>query len=358
MCRGTNHFAACCKKGPQVKEVREDHDTFDILDLKIDSVGNHADWIIHAEVADQPVVLKVDTGSQANLLSYSIYRRCRDKANLKPSGSVLRSYSGDAIKHIGVATLQVVMDNRSGDIDFFIASEALGLVSRSVSVVNTSNTEKIVTEFHPLFQGTGCLARQYRMVLRNDATPVVQPARVPLALREPLREELERMERADIIRKVNGPTDWVSPLIIVRKKDGKLRVCMDPRRINECLKREHYQMPKREDIEDELAGAKYFSRRDANSGFLQIPLDEDTSAICTFGTPFGRYQFLRLQFGIASAPEVFQKTLSEIFDPSPGVRAYIDDILIWGSTKEEHNSRLKNALQLASRAGLTFNAAK
>ncbi|XP_040355270.2 uncharacterized protein LOC121045893, partial [Ixodes scapularis] len=208
LCTGTDHFAACCKKGPQVK-----------VHLKIDSVGNHADWIIHAKVADQPVVLKVDTGSQANLLPYSIYRRCTEKANLKPSASVLRSYSGDAIKHIGVATLRVVIYNRSGDIEFFIvkkgsqallgllASEALGLVSRSVSVVNTSNIEKIVTEFRPLFQGTGCLARQYRMVLRDDATPVVQPARrVPLALREPLREELERMERADIIRKVNGPT--------------------------------------------------------------------------------------------------------------------------------------------------------
>lgn len=130
---------------------------------------------------------------------------------------------------------------------------------------------------------------------------------------------------------------------------------MDPRRINECLKREHYEMPRREDIEAELAGTKSFSRLDANSGFHQIPLHEETSRICTFATPFGRYRFLRLPFGIASAPEVFQKTLNEIFDGSAGVQVYVDDMLIWGSTRQEHDGRLRRVLEAARKAGLTFN---
>lgn len=95
-------------------------------------------------------------------------------------------------------------------------------------------------------------------------------------------------------------------------------MCMDPRKINECLKREHYEMPRREDIEAEIAGAVFFSRLDANSGFHQIPLDDETSRICTFTTPFGRYRFLRLPFGIASASEVFQKAMSQIFDAIAG----------------------------------------
>lgn len=81
------------------------------------------------------------------------------------------------------------------------------------------------------------------------------------------------MERGGIIQKANKPTDWVSPLVLVRKKDGKLRVRIDPRRINDCLKREHCPMAKREDIEAELAGARHFSRLDVNSGLHQIPLD-------------------------------------------------------------------------------------
>lgn len=133
---------------------------------------------------------------------------------------------------------------------------------------------------------------------------------------------------------------------------------MDPRKINECLKREHFEMPRREDIEAELAGATIFSRLDATSGFHQIPLHEETSKICTFATLFGRYRFLRLPFGIASASEVFQKTVGQIFESIPGVRVYVDDILIWGATRDEHDERLRAVLEAALKAGLTLNAAK
>ncbi|XP_075749317.1 uncharacterized protein LOC142814443 [Rhipicephalus microplus] len=197
------------------------------------------------------------------------------------------------------------------------------------------------------------------MVLREDAVPVVQPARrVPIALKGRLRQELQRMEKASIIVKVDEPTEWVSPLVVVHKKDGTLRICMDPRAVNRSIKREHYPIPSREDIESELAGAQYFSRLDANSGFHQIPLDEATSRICTFATPFGRYRFLRLPFGISSASEVFQKTLTEMFEGLPGVRVYVDDVLIWDDSKEEHDERVIAVLRRVQEEGLTFNPAK
>lgn len=370
VCKGKNHFAMCCTER-QVDDVHEDSDDFSVLDVKICNVNRKEDWTVTAQVAGQMVVLKVDTGSQANLLPYSVYRRCKGDLKLHPSCAVLRSYSGGVIKHVGVATLQVEMNHRSCRISFFVvkksspailglaASETLGLVSRNVDTVIKEGTSDIMKEFPDLFQGTGCLHRQYHMVLRKDSVPVVMPARrVPLALRGPLRDELDRMERGGIIQKVSAPTDWVSPLVIVRKKNRKLRLCMYPQNINDCLKREHYQMPRREDIEAELAGAQYFSRLDANSGFHQIPLDNATSNICTFSTPFGRYRFLRLPFGIAAAPEVFQKAMSEIFDRAAGVQVYVDDVLIYGATKDEHDARLRHALQLSRQAGLTFNADK
>ncbi|XP_049273555.1 uncharacterized protein LOC125759180 [Rhipicephalus sanguineus] len=218
-CRGANHFSACCsKKGPQVSAVRDEPDDFQILDV---GVGNKADWLIDAKVASQVVSLKVDTGSQANLLPRTIFERLKVKTSLKASSSILRSYSGNVINHVGVATLPVAVNNRSEYFDFFIvrksnqailglsASEALGLVSRTVASVHMSSTDQIVKEFPELFQGIGCLARPYHMVLQKEATPVIQPVRrVPLALREPLREELDRMERAGIIVKVSEPTDW------------------------------------------------------------------------------------------------------------------------------------------------------
>lgn len=133
---------------------------------------------------------------------------------------------------------------------------------------------------------------------------------------------------------------------------------MDPRKINECLKTEHFDMPRREDIEAELAGATIFSRIDATSGFHKIPLHEETKKLCTFATPFGRYRFLRLPFGIGSASEVFQKTVGQNFESIPGVRLYVNDSLIWGATRVQHDKRLRAVLEAALKAGLTFNAAK
>lgn len=125
--------------------------------------------------------------------------------------------------------------------------------------VNASAQYEAIKDFKHVFETLGCLKRPYSMVLKPDAVPVVQPARrIPLSLRQPLREELRRMEWAGIIKKEDGPTDWVSPLVLVWKKDSKLRVCMDPSRINEHVKRQHYQLPKREDMELELASANYF----------------------------------------------------------------------------------------------------
>ncbi|XP_065289918.1 uncharacterized protein [Dermacentor albipictus] len=150
VCGGTNHFAACCKKGSTVSEVVNVQDTFDILDVKTCKVRSLTDWIVNAKVAGQDAFLKVDTGSQANLLPYSVYRKCKGMQSLKPSSSILRSYSGDAISHFGVASLPVTIKNRAGSFDFFIvkkghqailglsASEALGLVARSVDAVNAS----------------------------------------------------------------------------------------------------------------------------------------------------------------------------------------------------------------------------
>ncbi|XP_077508845.1 uncharacterized protein LOC144120357 [Amblyomma americanum] len=171
------------------------------------------------------VNFKVDTGSQANLLPYSVYRQCKTEADLKPRSAVLRSYSGGVIRHFSVARIRMTVNSRCKDINFYVvkkgnqailgllACESRGLVSRTVDAVKegsttAGNSEDILTEFRQLFQGTGRVSRQYKTLLRKDATPVVQPARrMPFALREHLRQELELMERSGIIERVQKPTD-------------------------------------------------------------------------------------------------------------------------------------------------------
>lgn len=124
------------------------------------------------------------------------------------------------------------------------------------------------------------------------------------------------------------------------------------------MKREHFQLPTRGEIFGDLAVAKYFSKLDASSGFWQVCLDKESSRICTFNTPFGRYSFRRLPFGLTSAPEVFHRTIHQIFERVPGTKVYIDDILISGSSLEEHDARLAQALEAARTHGLKLNAKK
>lgn len=107
-----------------------------------------------------------------------------------------------------------------------------------------------------------------------------------------------------------------------------------------------------------MSGACYFSKLDASSGFFQIVLDEKSTKLCTFNTPFGRHCFLRLPFGISSAPEVSHKTVQQLFDGIEGVGVFIDDVVVWGRTKEEHDAGLRRVLNQAQRTGLKLNKNK
>ena len=130
-------------------------------------------------------------------------------------------------------------------------------------------------------------------------------------------------------------------MVIVIKPNGKLRISIDPRDLNKAIKREHYPMKTIEDVVTRMPNAKILSILDASSGFWQIKLDNESSLLCTFNTPFGRYKFKRLPFGLSSPQDVFQDVMSEIFDGIEGVEVVVDDLLIWGETEIEHDVPLK-----------------
>lgn len=129
---------------------------------------------------------------------------------------------------------------------------------------------------------------------------------------------------------------------------------MDPKYLKEAIKRKHCAIETFEQISAKLNGAKLVSTLDATNGFNQIPLDEESAKLCTEGTPFGTYKFLRLPYGVKSAPEVFHNCFKNIFN-FEGVAIYIDDILIWGKSLNEHNERLRKVLETAKIHGIKLN---
>ena len=120
-------------------------------------------------------------------------------------------------------------------------------------------------------------------------TPVVHPPRqIPYMLRDKVKAELDRMERMGIITKVEQPTKWVSPIVVVKKPNGDVRICLDPVDLNKAVKREHYPLRTMEDVGATLSDVRVFPTLDATSGFYQIRLAEESTWLTTFNTPFGR----------------------------------------------------------------------
>ncbi|XP_030578829.1 uncharacterized protein K02A2.6-like [Archocentrus centrarchus] len=200
-----------------------------------------------------------------------------------------------------------------------------------------------------------------KIELKANAEPysLTTPRRVPFPLLAKVETELKRMLALGIIEEVTEPTDWCAPMVPVEKKNrDQVRVCVDLKRLNKAVKRERYILPTLEDIAPKLAGAKVFSTLDASCGFWQIPLDAGSRRLTTFITPLGRFCFRRLPFGITSAPEIFQRQLSTLLNDHKGVVVVMDDILVYGATKEDHDNCLNAVLKTVKDSGLKLNKAK
>ena len=229
-----------------------------------------------------------------------------------------------------------------------------------VKRVQLVETNSIVERFPKLFQGLGRLKGNYAIKLKSDAKPfaLTTPRRVALPLLPKVKAELERMESLGVITRVEEPTEWCCGMVVVPKPSGAVRICVDLTKLNESVCRERHLLPSVEQTLAQVGGAKIFSKLDANSGFWQVELARESALLTTFLTPFGRFCFKRMPFGITSAPEHFQCRMSDILSGLEGVVCLVDDVLVCGATQKEHDERLTAVLERISKAGLTLSSAK
>ncbi|XP_055311607.1 uncharacterized protein K02A2.6-like [Sitodiplosis mosellana] len=172
--------------------------------------------------------------------------------------------------------------------------------------------------------------------------------------------KLDELVANKIIEKATGYCEWVNHLVTVEKKDAEksLRLCIDPGELNKSIFDEHAFIPTFEDVSSQLNGMKYFTVLDLKDGYWHVKLDEESKKLCTFATPYGNYRFLRLPFGIKTAPGVFQQLNFENFGDIENVMIYFDDILIVGRTRKEHDEVLKKVLDRAREKNVRFNINK
>ena len=126
------------------------------------------------------------------------------------------------------------------------------------------------------------------------------------------------MLKMKIIGPIEKPTDWVNSMVVVKKPNGNLRICIDPRNLNRAIKLPHYPIPTTEEILSKMGGAKRFTKLDASNAYWQIPIDESSSKLLTFNSPTGRYRFLRMPYGIHSASDVCLQRIAQIIENAEG----------------------------------------
>ena len=180
-------------------------------------------------------------------------------------------------------------------------------------------TPEYIDKYPKVFGGLGKLDAEYHIQLRDDAKPsaLSTPRRFAVPLLPIVKKELERMESMKVISKMDEPTGWCSPMVVVPKANGDVRICVDLPQLNRSVKRERHILPSVEDTLAQLRNGKVFSKLNANSGFWQVRLAKESTPLNTFISPFGRYCLYRLPFVITSTPEHFQKRMLQILESQP-----------------------------------------
>ena len=166
-----------------------------------------------------------------------------------------------------------------------------------------------------MFQGLGRLKDSYSIQIDDYIRPVVHvPMGIPVPMRNKVREKLEQLVNEGVITPVTDATDWVSSMVVVQKPNGQIRLRLDPKYLNVAIRREYYPMTTIEEVSTRLQNARFFTVLDAKNGFWQISLDDRSSMLTCFNTPFGRYCWMRMPFGINSVPEVWQRTMNQLVE--------------------------------------------
>ena len=197
----------------------------------------------------------------------------------------------------------------------------------------------------------------------REATPRRQPIRrIPQAVRQEVATQLQQMQEDGVIQPSNSP--WASVIVLVRKRNGKLCICVDYRHLNSVTKPDAYTLPRIDDLLDQLGSAKYFTTLDLASGYWQMRVADDSIEKTAFTMPQGLFEFRVMPFGLTNAPAVFQRLMSRVINglnPPGGpdfVAIFIDDILIFSRTFEEHLRHIEQVLDRLQSAGLKLQPTK
>ena len=327
-CHKLNHFASKCRSTSARGSVKAiDDDVDEVFPTQIAAIGLDDSQFVTLKLKSGNFLrFQIDTGAQCNVIPLTLYKQATDDYNLKqitPGVSQITAYGGTTLPVTGRVLMEVERGTHQYKLDCklvnctnirpllgrkacldmkiitYLDNDALYQPDTRHTAVfalecsNAMSQQQLIKKYPKVFnEGVGKVEGDYHIRLDPNINPVQHaPRRVPVALRQRLKETLDSMVTANIITQVTEPTKWISSMVVVPKKNGMLCICLDPKDLNAAIQREHYPLPTIEDVATRLYGAKVFTVLDVRSGFWHITLDEPSSFLTTFHTPFGHYHW-------------------------------------------------------------------
>ena len=368
-CGLKNHFKVMCPR-VTVHTVREEECDEEWVNSIAKKKTKEVKCLLQVE--NKEVAFQIDTGASINILPEEYLKRT---SVITPTKHKLNMWNMTDVSPMGCYTTMVTnpKDEQKYEVEFMVTKEnfmpliglptAIKMKLISINEEHIENVSSMLTVddvYSELWNGKlGNLPGIVHLKTDPTVTPVVMPTkRIPIALREKLKQELDRLEELGVLKPVDEPTPWVNQMAITQKRSGELRICLDPQQLNRALLREHFTLPVLEDTLHELSASRVFSKVDLASGLWHVELDEESSMLTTMQTCYGRYRWLRLPFGLAVSSEIFQKKLLENLHGLTGVVCLADDILIHGKDDNSHDQHLEDLFKRCQERGIKLNKDK
>ncbi|XP_058817493.1 uncharacterized protein K02A2.6-like [Topomyia yanbarensis] len=301
------------------------------------------------------VPMTIDSGADANIITQEVWEQMK-KADVNALGMstdvdrTLTSYAAEKpLQIVGMFSAEVVAGQNRSFAKFYVVKDG----QQCLLGDRTARDLKVLKVGFDVCSVQGDGKQPFPKIrdvvveipVDQNIQPVQQPyRRPPIALEEKIETKLKLLLNQEIIESVTGPSPWVSPMVPVIKDNGDIRLCIDMRRANQAVIRESHPLPLVDDLLGSVKGAVRFSKIDIKDAYHQIENSERSRPVTTFLTKNGLFRYKRLTFGVSCAPELFQKVMESLVAGLQGVIVYLDDILVYGTTVDEHDVRLKSFL--------------
>lgn len=311
----------------------------------------------------------VDSGAGVNVINGRTWKTLKDnlvrvKHQTKEVDKTLKAYGGHRIKVKGRFTADVATKDKSVEAEIYVVEEEgvcllgrqtakdLGILRIKTNVWTVNQDEKRIGKI---------IGVEANIQIDETIKPVQQTqCNIPIPLREKTEREIQRLLEQDVIEPAPRDSRWISRLVI-RPKPGdpmEVRLCVDMRDANRAIIPQHYPLPTFDSIVPHLNNCKWFSKIDLNKAFHQVALSESSREITTFATPGGYFRYKRLMFGLNCASEIFQNVMERLLTGIPGVKSFIDDVVVFAETKEAHDKILQAVMARLTSHGVTINTRK